>query len=194
MAIVLPKFSRRRTSTGLGPESQPALNLTLCREDGLYHPGEVLTACWRVSRVPLERVQGLEVSVMWYTEGKGDEDFHVHHFHRQGENQIRRSGLSDARSTHCKLPETPLSYQGKLISVRWCVRMRLFLTNGREIVTEQRFYLIHPNMVSRTEIPAHHLTDSTVTKNHLSIHSEPEMNKRSRQRIARKPSGPSSAT
>ncbi|MDG2221858.1 MAG: hypothetical protein P8L85_10780 [Rubripirellula sp.] len=170
------------------------MNLTLCREDGLYHPREMLAACWRISRVPLERVQGLEVSVMWYTEGKGDEDFHVHHFHRQGENQIRRSGLSDTRSTHCKLPATPLSYRGKLISVRWCVRLRLFLANGREIVTEQPFYLIHPTMVSRTEIPAQNLADSAVSDNQLSLQSEPEMSKRSRQRIARNPSGPSSAT
>jgi hypothetical protein len=72
--------------------------------------------------------------------------------------------------------------------------MRLFLTNGREIVTEQPFYLIHPNLVSRTEISAKNLTGSTVTKNHLSIQSEAEMNKRSRQRITRQPSGPSSAT
>jgi len=107
---------------------------------------------WRISRVPLEEVQGLEVSVLWHTEGKGDEDFHVHHFHRLGENQIRRVGLADQLSTHCTLPATPLSYQGKLISVRWCIRLRLFLANGREIVAEHPFHLIHPAMVSRAEL------------------------------------------
>lgn len=128
------------------------MNLSLCREDGLYHASEKLTARWRISRVPIEEVQGLEVSVLWHTEGKGDEDFRVHHFHRKGENQIRRSGLADERSTHCTLPATPLSYQGKLISVRWCVRLRLFLASGREIVAEQPFHLIHPSMVSRIKL------------------------------------------
>jgi hypothetical protein len=144
------------------------VNLTLCREDGLYHPGEILSARWRISRVPLEQVQGLEVSVLWHTEGKGDEDFRVHHFHRQGEQQLRRSGLSDARSTHCELPATPLSYQGKLISVCWCVRLRLFLAGGREILTQQPFYLIHPAMVCRTDVIEQQSTGSPLSQAPLS--------------------------
>ena len=144
MAIVLPKFSRRRPSTGLAAETQPAVNLSLCREDGLYEAGRTLTAKWRISRVPLDQVQGLEVSVMWHTEGKGDEDLHVHHFHRVVESQIRRVGLADEQSIHCVLPVTPLSYHGRLISVRWCIRLRLFLANGREIVAEQPFHLVSP--------------------------------------------------
>lgn len=142
MAIVLPKFSRRRPSTGLAAETQPAVNLSLCREDGRYQAGGNLAAKWRISRVPLDEIQGLEVSVLWHTEGKGDEDLHVHHFHRVNENQIRRVGLADQQSVHCVLPATPLSYHGKLISVRWCIRLRLFLSSGREIVTEQPFHLV----------------------------------------------------
>ena len=37
---------------------------------------------------------------------------------------------------------TPLSYHGLLIRLTWCVRLRLYLTGGREIVTEQPFYLV----------------------------------------------------
>lgn len=146
MAIVLPKFSRRRSSTGLAAETQPAVNLALCHEDGLYHASGDLSAKWRISRVPLDEVQGIEISVMWHTEGKGDEDLHVHHFQRLAENQIRRVGLADEQSIHCVLPATPLSYHGRLISVQWCVRMRLFLASGREIVAEQPFYLISEKM------------------------------------------------
>jgi hypothetical protein len=118
------------------------VNLSLCREDGRYQAGGNLTAKWRISRVPLDEIQGLEVSVLWHTEGKGDEDLHVHHFHRVNENQIRRVGLADQQSVQCVLPATPLSYHGKLISVRWCIRLRLFLSSGREIVTEQPFHLV----------------------------------------------------
>lgn len=118
------------------------MNLSLCREDGLYEAGGDLAVKWRISRVPLDEVQGIEVSVMWHTEGKGDEDLHVHHFHRVSENQIRRVGLADEQSTHCSLPATPLSYHGRLISLRWCVRLRLFLAGGKEIVAEQPFHLV----------------------------------------------------
>lgn len=147
MAIVLPKFSRRRPSTGLAAETQPAVNLTLCREDGVYVAGGPLTAKWRISRVPLDELQGVEISIMWHTEGKGDEDLHVHHFYRVNENQIRRVGLADEQSVRCVLPETPLSYHGHLISIRWCVRLRMFLANGREIVAEHPFHVVSPDLM-----------------------------------------------
>jgi len=54
--------------------------------------------------------------------------------------------LADEQSIRCVLPVTPLSYHGRLISVQWCVRMRLFLANGREIVAEQPFYLVSEKM------------------------------------------------
>jgi hypothetical protein len=148
VAIVLPKFSRRRPSTGLAAETQPAVNLTLCREDGLYEAGGTLTVKWRISRVPLDEVQGIELSVLWHTEGKGDEDLHVHHFHRVVESQVRRVGLADEQSIGCVLPATPLSYHGQLISLQWCVRMRLFLIGGRGIVAEQPFHLVSSEMVA----------------------------------------------
>ena len=118
------------------------MNLTLCREDGLYRAGGMLSVKWRVSRVPLDEIQGIEISVLWHTEGKGDEDLHVHHFHRVVESRVRRVGLADEQSVNCVLPATPLSYHGQLLSLQWCVRMRLFLAGGREIVAEQPFHLI----------------------------------------------------
>ncbi len=145
MAIVLPKFSRRRPSTGLAAEAQPAVSVTLCREDGMYEGGRTLKANWRVSRVTLDSLSAIEVSVLWYTEGKGDTDLHVHHFQRLDEEQIRNAGLADSQSLECDLPATPLSYHGRLIRVKWCVRMRLFMSDGREIVADQPFYLVAPD-------------------------------------------------
>ena len=142
MAIVLPKFSRRRSSAGFAAETQPALNVRLCREDGAYESGGLLAAQWRISRIAPESLQSLEVSVMWHTEGKGDEDLHVHHFQRLGEMQLRAMRPGDEQSLRCQLPPTPLSYQGRLITIRWCIRLRLFMTDGREIVTEQPFHLV----------------------------------------------------
>ena len=120
------------------------MNVSLGREDGIYRAGGPLSACWRVSRVALDRLEAIEVSVMWHTEGKGDEDLHVHHFQRLDEHHIRRLGLADEQPLHCDLPFTPLSYHGRLISVRWCIRLRLFMTDNREVVAEYPFHLVSP--------------------------------------------------
>ncbi len=144
MAIVLPKFPRRRSPVGAASETQPALNVSLCREDGVYQAGGELVAKWRVRRVSIDDLQSIEVSVLWHTEGKGDEDLHVHHFYRIVESQIRRIGLADEQSIRCVLPASPLSYHGHLITVRWCIRMRLFLSDGRKIMAEQPFHLVAP--------------------------------------------------
>ncbi|MCO8124639.1 hypothetical protein NHH03_23070 [Stieleria sp. TO1_6] len=123
------------------------MSVSLCREDGVYEGGRELKATWRVSRVTLDALSAIEISVLWYTEGKGDMDLHVHYFQRLEEEQIRRSGLADQQSLTCLLPATPLSYHGRLIRLRWCVRMRLFLNSGREIVTDQPFHLVAPKSI-----------------------------------------------
>ena len=118
------------------------MRVSLCNEDGVYEAASSLAARWRVSRVPRDELQSLVISVLWHTEGKGDEDLHVHHFHRITEPQLRRLDTSVDQSIECVLPATPLSYHGLLIRLTWCVRLRLYLTGGREIVTEQPFYLV----------------------------------------------------
>jgi hypothetical protein len=145
VAIVLPKFSRRRSSTGSGAETQPAVRIELCNEDAVYPAESLLTAQWRISRVASDEIQSVELSVLWHTEGKGDEDLQVHYFHRISEHAIGRLDLGQPQPIRCVLPPTPLSYQGRLISVRWCVRLRLYLSQGREMVAEQPFYLVASN-------------------------------------------------
>ncbi len=142
MAIVLPKLSRRRSSTGLASESQPALRLSLCNSDSVYSAGGELKVVWRVSRVDVDELQGLEISVLWHTEGKGDEDLHVHHFAKINESRLKEIGVENEQAIECVLPATPLSYHGQLIRLSWCVRMRLFLSDGREVLSEAPFYLV----------------------------------------------------
>lgn len=116
--------------------------MTLCREDGLYEAGGHLKATWRISRIPIEDIQVIELSVLWHTEGKGDEDLQVHHFERFIDHQIQRLGVSGEHPLQCALPLTPLSYHGRLIRVMWCIRLRLFTAGGREIVAEHPFHLV----------------------------------------------------
>ncbi len=153
------------------------MNVSIDREDGRYEAGGVLRATWRVRRVPVERIEGVEVSVMWYTEGKGDEDLHVHYFERFSGDQlrnaeVRRGEESPGEQQHafgeqqhafgqrqhafgqrqrieCRLPPTPLSYHGRLVRIRWCIRLRLFMDDGRSIVAEQPFHLVAYDATAR---------------------------------------------
>lgn len=94
---------------------------------------------WHVERLNAESLQGIELSVLWYTEGKGDEDISVHFFRRLSAARLREIDLMEPQKFVSLLPESPISYNGHLLRIRWCARMRLFLTGGQEIVTELPF-------------------------------------------------------
>ncbi len=40
-----------------------------------------------------------------------------------------------------RLPNSPLTYAGVAVKIRWCVRVRAFLRRGREVFFEQTFVL-----------------------------------------------------
>jgi hypothetical protein len=106
-------------------------------------PGDTLDFEFSIHRVPAASIDGLEASVLWYTEGKGSEDIGVHFFERLTGDQLHENSLQQPRQMSTKLPMCPFSYEGQLMKIRWCVRLRLFLKGGREISAEQPFYLGH---------------------------------------------------
>jgi hypothetical protein len=113
--------------------------------------GQPLAAFWRIGKIPPEVVfEGLEASVMWYTEGKGDEDLNVHHFRRWSDSQLSELDLGQSHALVCALPLTPLSYEGTLVRIRWCVRLRLFCSVGRDSVAQVPFQLTSDALPSLT--------------------------------------------
>jgi hypothetical protein len=65
----------------------------------------------------------------------------VHDFWRwstEGENGLdpRRTG-----PFRTALPNSPMSYRGAIVKIHWCVRVRAFLTRGRELKAEMGFRL-----------------------------------------------------
>lgn len=80
--------------------------------------------------------------MLWFTEGKGDEDLHVHHFARWNDAQLQRMDLSARHAIDCVLPLSPVSYRGTLVRICWCVRFRLFRAGGPESVTQQPFQML----------------------------------------------------
>ena len=104
-------------------------------------PGETLAGSYRFESMGSETIQAIEVSVLWYTEGKGTEDFGIHE-------HWRRSAIVgdwiDPRHPgrfSTTLPGSPLTYHGIIVKVHWCVRVRVFLSESREIVDELPFVL-----------------------------------------------------
>ena len=89
--------------------------ITIETRDGstVFAPGEVIggTVSWH-----LQGAESLELRLLWYTEGKGDQDSRVVTtvgLGNPGENEVRPFNI--------RLPEGPFSFSGKLISLVWAL-------------------------------------------------------------------------
>jgi hypothetical protein len=145
MAIVLPKIPSRRLSSRrkVAIRIEPALGLRLISLQPGHEVGEELEFEYCLKRVSTEQIDRLEVSVLWYTEGKGSEDIGVHYFESIPCQDLGALTLGESQRVATRLPNCPLSYEGRLLRIRWCIRLRLYLRDGREISAEQPFYLGH---------------------------------------------------
>lgn len=117
------------------------IRLTLDAPAAHYQPGERLTGRYMIDATQNWAARATELSVLWYTAGKGEEDMAVHHFERLVDDPERPLDLRVPRRFSTTLPASPLSYDGKIVKVCWCVRLRLFLPHGQESVAETAFRL-----------------------------------------------------
>lgn len=120
--------------------NEPLVSIALKAYTRIFAPGDELIADFQIDAVEPHEVEAVEASVLWYTEGKGDEDLGVHFFKRF--DGVRDPvPLHELRSISTTLPESPLSYDGRIVKIRWCVRVRAFLSRGRYVVADQWFQL-----------------------------------------------------
>ena len=145
MARVLPKFPSSRVSPQrrIARRTEPAVGLRLLALQPRLEPNDLLEFEYRIQRVRAEEVDRLEVCVMWYTEGKGTEDFGVHLFESLTGPECESVINGKPHPTVTTLPSSPLSYEGKSLKVRWCVRLHLYLKDGRKVAAEKTFTLGH---------------------------------------------------
>jgi hypothetical protein len=121
--------------------TEPLLSLCLAGTDRNYSAGDELVCEYQIDAVEAADIQAVEASVLWYTEGKGEENMGVHFFERRLPADADDGDLRSMRRLRTKLPNSPLSYRGAIVSIVWCVRLRLFLRRGREYVMEEPFTL-----------------------------------------------------
>jgi hypothetical protein len=111
-----------------------------------YSPGNELSGSFVWYAHEDSEATAVELSVLWYTEGKGDEDLGVHSFERLNVQQGEEHRFA------VTLPGSPLSYEGVILKVRWSVRVRVFLVQGGELFGEAPFRL--GNVATAIEAPA----------------------------------------
>jgi len=123
-------------------KNEPAVVIHLGGNGHSYRPGESLSGEYAFEELSAEQIKALEVSVLWYTEGKGDEDMAVHKFWRT---DIENGNVIDPQRParfETILPNSPLSYDGQIVKVHWCVRVRAFLhRGGKEVLGQKEFRL-----------------------------------------------------
>jgi hypothetical protein len=121
--------------------NEPAVLIRLDAPLRTYRPGQSLSGQYRLESAEDDPIRAVEVSVLWYTEGKGEQDLAVHEFWRRDSQSGEWIDPRRPERFSTTLPSSPLSYDGQIIQIRWCVRVRAFLNRGREVVAEKTFRL-----------------------------------------------------
>jgi hypothetical protein len=121
--------------------TEPAVIIRLEDIDLAYRPGRQLSGEYWIESLPPDQLKAIEASVLWYTEGKGDEDLAIHEFWRRDIDDDFEIDPTQPERFATTLPNSPLSYEGQIVKIRWCVRVRVFLHRGKEIVGEKHFHL-----------------------------------------------------
>jgi hypothetical protein len=121
--------------------TEPLISICLEGQKKHYQPGDELACEYQIDAVEATDLQAVEASVLWYTEGKGDEDLSVHYFERRTPTDADDGDLRPLRRFRTRLPNSPLSYRGAILNVCWCVRVRAFLQRGKDVSADHHFQL-----------------------------------------------------
>ena len=119
--------------------SDAAIQIGLDSHEGPYFPGEDVRGTYQVTHPPEMEVRAVECSLLWHTVGKGDEDLAVVFFRREAAETMVPLHSDQERPFVCKLPASPLSYDGLVVKIVWCVRVRVFFRRGHELMMDKTF-------------------------------------------------------
>jgi hypothetical protein len=120
----------------------PLIAVRIHSPNCLFHPGETLDCEFQIDAVSPGDTQVVEVSVNWFTEGKGEEDIGVHYFERYTPSDAVDGDLRQLHRFQTKLPNSPLTYNGAIVKIRWRVRVRLYWGRGKETWVDRVFQLV----------------------------------------------------
>jgi hypothetical protein len=121
--------------------TDPTVSIRLDGNGRVYRPGDSLSGQYLIESLSPASVKAIELSVLWYSEGKGDEDLAVHDFRRRSADNGQPLDLAWPEPFSVTLPQSPLSYDGLILKLRWCVRVRVLLQRGKDLVAQKEFRL-----------------------------------------------------
>jgi hypothetical protein len=112
----------------LGDSSMDKLSIVLSEGRTIFTPGQTAQGAitWNLDTNP----RHLELSLLWYTAGKGTRDVGIVETLRFDE-----PGACGSKGFSFPLPEGPYSFSGKLISLIWA--MELTVSPGAETVRRE---------------------------------------------------------
>src|SRR5260370_23728251 len=136
-----PTASITRSSSNPPREgtSMSQLEAAIILKQNRYRPGELLCGEFGVQGERPEKYT-IELSVLWHTEGKGDEDLGVVFF-QEWERDQAPFDFERPHGFETTLPPAPLSYDGTLVKIHWLVRLRVRWELDGELLVEEPFLL-----------------------------------------------------
>ena len=106
----------------------PLISIKLNHSSREYRPGETLECEYQIDAIEREELKSVEVSTLWYTTGKGDEEESIHFYERRtAKSSQEDSDLRQLAHFSTPLPPSPLSYSGTNLNIIWCVRIRIIV-------------------------------------------------------------------
>lgn len=148
---------------------EPLISIRIHDQHRPFQPGEVLRCEYQIDVVEPDDLHAVEASVLWHTEGKGEEDMAVHHFERHTPQEVETGDLRSLRKMEVPLPNSPLTYAGVTVKIRWCVRVRAYLGRGRAVFFEQPFVLgdiPSAKAITEHEAPTNRVADPAKISGH----------------------------
>ena len=96
--------------------NEPQVSVQLENRRQCFQPGEVLRGEFHIQTLQPDQIKAIELSVIWLTEGKGDEDVGLHYFKRYSPDEQRLDTRSCVAFESAEpLPPSPLSYDGRIV-------------------------------------------------------------------------------
>lgn len=106
-----------------------------------YRPGDAVSGAFVIAGGPPADAESVELSVLWYTSGKGTEDLGVIFYQGWTAADGTLAALPNPAAFEAKLPPTPWSYDGELVKIHWAARVRVRYGKTGEVVREAAFTL-----------------------------------------------------
>lgn len=128
------------------------MQIFLDQDRNCFAPGGFLSCEYTISLATDTAISAVESSVIWRSEGKGQEDIGVHFFERRNRATFGAEAFDNRQKLTTVLPLSPLSYSGKILKIVWQVRVRLFFEGGQDFIADKPFLLSHD------DVPRHFTT------------------------------------